>query len=214
MHAFIQYIIDFIFPPKTEELRLRAFSTEKFYSEVEKASKTEFTFIKAIFSYKNPLVRELIWQIKYKENRHALKCAGFALFKNLCMENPREENPDEAENILLIPIPISKKRRNERGYNQCELIIDEILKLDSRNIFKADYDFLIRTKHIEKQTFKNRNERIQNTEHIFAITKRYPFDTKIIIIDDVTTTGSTLREAYELLLKAGYIYVKAMTVAH
>ena len=48
--------------------------------------------------------------------------------------------------VTLIPIPISNKRRKERGYNQCELIINELKN------YKKDFSLLIRSKHIEKQT--------------------------------------------------------------
>jgi competence protein ComFC len=136
---------------------------------------------------------------------HAIRCAGYALYREL------DKNYKEAR---LIPIPISKNRRRERGYNQCELIINEIIRLDSEKRFLADYELLIREKDIEKQTHKNRSERISNTKHIFKVTKRNNLDAKIIIIDDVTTTGSTLKEARDELLKVGYTNVSALSIAH
>ena len=147
-------------------------------------------------------MKELIWQIKYKKNKKAVEIASHALFQSL------------KEPSLLIPIPISKKRRKERGYNQCDLLIDEIIRLDSENRFKKDYELLIRSKHIEKQTHKGRNERLENTKNIFEVTKKENLNQKIVIIDDVSTTGSTLKEAREELLKAGYSDVAGLTVAH
>ena len=191
-----------MFPPSPEELKLRSLSPERFAEVVPKALSAEFSFIKSLFSYKNPLVKELVWQIKYKKNKQAIKIAGYALFQNL------------NEPVLLIPIPISKKRRKERGYNQCELLIDEILKLDTEKKFQKDYGLLIRSKHIEKQTHKDRAERLENTKNIFEVTKKENVSQKIIIIDDVSTTGSTLEEARTELLKTGYLDVTALTVAH
>jgi competence protein ComFC len=196
-------IIDFIFPPSPEEVRIRSLSPVDFLAISPKAGVTEFPFITSVFSYKDPLVRELVWQIKYKKNKHAVEIAGYALyetFKNI------------TGNILLIPIPLSKKRRRERGYNQCELIIDEIVRLDNR--FVRDYEILKRVIHKDRQTDKNREERIQNSENIFDAIKKCDAQIKIIIIDDVTTTGSTLREARTALLNAGYNNVEALTVAH
>lgn len=167
-----------------------------------KSTPTEYPFIKSVFSYKDPLVRELIWQIKYRKNKHALRLAGHALFESL-------DRP-----ALLIPIPISKKRRKERGYNQCELLIDEIMKWNIKNEFKKDYNLLIRAKHIDKQTLKNRSERIENTKNIFEVTSKEGLGKKIIIIDDVSTTGSTLKEARNELLRAGYLDIEAVTIAH
>lgn len=198
----LYHIINFLFPPSPEELELRDISPERFLEVSKKASSTEFPFIKSIFSYKDPLVKELIWQIKYKKNRKALGIAGYALFQGL------------KEPALLIPVPISKKRRKERGYNQCELIVDEIMRLDTENRFKKDYSLLIRSKHIEKQTHKDRAERLENTKNIFEVTKKDRLDQKIIIIDDVSTTGSTLKEARDVFLEAGYSDIQTMTIAH
>lgn len=170
-----------------------------------RTSATEFPFIESIFSYKNPLVKELIWQVKYKKNKHAVHLAAYALLQRLSKLS---------QSSLLVPIPISKKRRKERGYNQCELLIDEILKLDTENKFQKDFELLIRSKHIEKQTHKDRSERLENTKGIFEATRKENLQRKIIIIDDVSTTGSTLKEACEELLSAGYSDVTALTVAH
>lgn len=194
------YIIDFLFPPSIEEMRLRSISPGEFYRASARANAPEFPFIISIFSYRDSLVRELIWQIKYRKNKYAVKCAAFALYKELNASK---------EPFLLVPIPLSRKRRNERGYNQCELIIDEILKLGH---FSNDYSLLIRAKDIDKQTFKNKVERMENTKNIFEVTRSGK--EKIIIIDDVSTTGSTLKEAREAFLKAGYKDISALTVAH
>lgn len=205
MFRLFQHIIDFIFPPSAEELKIRSIDGAWLLKNAEKARKAEFSFINPIFSYQESLIKELIWQIKYKKNMHAIRCAGYVLYCEL------NKNYKEAR---LIPIPISKNRRRERGYNQCELIINEIIRLDSEKKFLADFELLIREKDIEKQTHKNRSERISNIKHIFKVTKRNNLDRKIIIIDDVTTTGSTLKEARDELLKVGYTDVSALSIAH
>lgn len=205
MQEFIQYFIDFIFPPSSEELKLRTLSSDWLIHNGPQAPKTEFPFIHSLFSYKDPLIRELVWQIKYKKNKQAARCVAHALRNELLKYN---------EEILLIPIPISKKRRNIRGYNQSELLIDEIIKLDEKKIFKKDYGILIRARHIESQTKKNRHQRIENTKNIFEVIKKIETNKKIIIIDDVTTTGSTIKEARDALLKYGYSQIEALAIAH
>lgn len=206
MYKSLQYIIDFLFPPKPEELLLRSKTVDWFLNNSPKASPTENSFIDALFFYKDPLVREMIWQIKYKKNMHAIKIAGYSLYEELIKTNEGK--------LTLIPIPISKSRRKERGYNQCELIIDEIIKFDKKSQFSKDYTLLIREKDIEKQTLKNRKERIINTKHIFKVTNTINVNQNIIIIDDVTTTGSTIIEARNELLLSGYKNIKALTIAH
>ncbi len=206
MYNFFNILIDFIFPPNREELILRTISPLKMIEMSTRADLNEYSFIKAILSYKHPLVRELIWQIKYKKNRKALTLAGHILY----MELSKIPN-----NFLLIPIPISYKRRRERGYNQCELIINEIIKLDIGKQFSTDFNLIRRMKHIEKQTFMKRNERLNNIKNIFEVTNNnLDKNTKIIIIDDVSTTGSTLNEARNALLGAGFTEVYCQVIAH
>ncbi len=213
MQKIAQIIIDFIFPPKKEELELRSISPENLYTTTSKSGIAEFPFISFVFSYKYPLIRELVWQIKYKKNKHAIECAGYALWQELIKKYPKDAI--SSKSITLIPVPISKNRRKERGYNQSELIIDEILKYDKKNRFTKNYDLLIRIKDIEKQTLKNRSERLENTLHIFQVNKTaLENPVKIIIIDDVTTTGSTIREARDTLIASGYRNIETMALAH
>lgn len=210
MKKVLIHILDFIFPPKAEEIALRNISPEKLIEMSPKALVNEFPYIYSLFSYKNPLIRELIWQIKYKKNKHALQCAAFALYKELFNRSSLTNN----EVMTLLPIPISTQRRKERGYNQVELLIDEIIKLDLDKKFSKDFETLARIKNIDKQTFKNRNERLTNTEHIFKVIKPVQENQKIILIDDVSTTGSTLKEARSELLLSGYNDVECLTIAH
>lgn len=206
MHQLFLYIIDFIFPPKEEEITIRNISNEDFYIKYNKVIENEFNYIKSIYSYKDPLIRELIWQIKYKKNVKAIEIAGYSLYKKII--------EDKYKGKILIPIPISKERRKERGYNQCELIINEILKYDTAEIFNKDFNILYRIKNIEKQTFKNRNDRLINTKDIFQAKNNGNEKIPLILIDDVSTTGSTMNEASLALKKAGYVNIEYLTIAH
>jgi ComF family protein len=207
MFKALVFIIDIFFPPTREELLIRALSPHDFLKKARTAPISPLSFASSLFAYKDPLVRELIWQIKYKKNRHAAHIAATALYTRLLEFSSR---------LTLVPIPISKKRRRERGYNQCELIIDEIMKLDQEKRFLRDYSLLIRSKHIERQTLKGRTERLKNAKGIFEAREKEDREgaTQIIIIDDVMTTGSTAKEARETLLAAGYKNVGALTIAH
>lgn len=212
MNRFIlllkQSFIDFIFPPNQFALELRKLSPADFLKKYRNKYIGSGQF--SIFSYKNPLVRELIWQIKYKKNKHSIGIASYALYSELKAKYPT--------GATLIPIPISKNRRKERGYNQCELLIDEIIKLDKEKEtdgkFVKNFNLLFRIKDIEKQTLKNRSERLVNVKNIFEVRDKIQIENNIIIIDDVTTTGSTLDEAKKTLIEAGYLDVECLTIAH
>lgn len=206
------FLLDFIFPPTKSALELRAISPITLFARLPPSPSPPHPFITSLFAYKNPLVSELIWSIKYKKDRHAIECGGYVLYKKLAEIYLNETC---SEKIILIPIPISKERRKERGYNQCELLICEVMKLDTENRFAENFDLLARTKHTEGQTLKNRKDRLESAENIFDIRKNLQNkNLPIVIIDDVTTTGSTLKEAREALLRARYTDVRALTLAH
>lgn len=201
-------IINLIFPISEMGARVNNISNEELSDSNIRCKNNINSNIQSIFIYKNPLIRELVWQIKYKKNNHALKCAGYALYNEIIKNNSK---------AILVPIPISKQRRNERGYNQCELIINEIIKLDTNNNFKKVFDLLIRNRNTTKQTFKDRNNRINDSKSIFSINNNLVSDyfrENIIIIDDVMTTGSTINSAIECLSNAGFENIRVITLAH
>jgi ComF family protein len=104
------------------------------------------------------------------------------------------------ENTLLIPVPISKSRMSERGFNQMEYITLEIGRL-----FKLDVSsnlIFCRNSH-EHQASKNKVERYSAKENPFYIDKQKTFSIKqyssVTLVDDVITTGSTLEKVADVI---------------
>jgi competence protein ComFC len=200
-----QILLDFIFPPNEMELKIRNISIADFYKETKPANTPPFDFIHSLYSYKHPIITELVWQIKYKKNKKAVEIASYYLYEYLLKTYK--------SGAILIPIPISKKRRKERGYNQCEILIDQIIKIDKEKIFNKNYNILKRLIHKDRQTLKKRNERIQESKGIFSIEIDNEIKDKIIvIIDDVVTTGSTAKQAYDLFIESGYKNVNVLSL--
>ena len=120
-------------------------------------------------------------------------------------------------------MPITSRRRRERGFNQCELIANEIerLRLDADNVVIV-HDLLVRTHHKSRQTLKDRSERLDSAQGIFsvnevAIEKLHRLcvsDYLMLVIDDVVTTGSTIRDAIYTLRNAGFEKTFGLSVAH
>ena len=210
MQFLLTFFLDFLFPPSTEALRLREMQPAEVFSIFRRAEPLHQTFITSLFSYKDPLIAELVKQIKSQKNRHAYELAGYALYQELLKVTPGQTETK----IVLVPIPISKKRRRERGYNQCGLLIEAILKHDTENKFEKRFDILERTKHTEDQKLKNREERLAGSGKIFTAKIVADPNIPLIIIDDVSTTGSTLEQARDTLIKAGYTTISALTLAH
>ena len=105
---------------------------------------------------------------------------------------------------LLVPVPLSEERLYERGFNQSEaLIIESGLKPT----------FILKRTHTEKQSKKSRGERI-HLEDIFKIIEGVDVVGKrVVLIDDIYTTGSTLMHAGKILKEQGAFAVSAITVA-
>lgn len=205
MSPLLAFFLDFLFPPTQEALALRACVPEEIFKKLPPAPASPDPFITPLFAYKNPLVAELVLSIKNRKDQHCIELGAYALYTKL-KELAKEP-------VLLIPIPISKSRRRERGYNQCEVLIDKMIELDAENQCEKSFNTLLRTKDSGEQKLKSRSERLESTASIFNA-KFTPTEKPIILIDDVTTTGSTLKEAREVLLQAGYKDVSALTLSH
>ena len=99
--------------------------------------------------------------------------------------------------------PINKKTFYERGFNQSELIAEELSKMTGINIIKK---CILKTKDNEKQSLMTGAKRFENVRGVFAIDSKYENlikDKRILIIDDVLTTGSTMSECARMLKKSG-----------
>ena len=102
---------------------------------------------------------------------------------------------------LILPVPISPERRRKRGFNQARLIT-ETLPPALRRL--ADYNNLIKTRNTPPQTGLTRKERMQNLKGAFAIKASFNLvNKKILLIDDVVTTGATLDTCAKELRRAG-----------
>lgn len=111
---------------------------------------------------------------------------------------------------LLIPVPLSKKRLRWRGFNQSELIAQEV----NKNIGLEISSELRRIKHKTAQAKLNLTERKNNLKNCFCWSGENLENKKIIIIDDVCTTGSTLNEIALELKKHQAEEIWGLVLAH
>jgi ComF family protein len=115
------------------------------------------------------------------------------------------------EGRVLIPLPISKKRRRERGFNQSAIIAKHL----SRQFQIPCYENILhKTKHNTAQFSLSLGERKKNPVGCYEVQNRELIKEKtIILIDDVFTTGSTVNECAKVLKGGGAFRVIALTVA-
>lgn len=151
--------------------------------------------------------------LKYKEKIQLARPLGVLLFMAFC----RYWNRGNIN--LIVPIPLHKRKLRSRGFNTSFLLVKEWAF-----IFKAQYgtlpvipvagDILVRKRWTEPQTGLGRKERLQNIKNAFGVSNPSKVKgKKILLVDDVYTTGATVNECAKVLLKAGAVYVDVLTLA-
>ncbi len=164
-----------------------------------------FTDEMYIFKYED-LVRECF--IKYKFGEQNYRYKAFANFiikdKKICGFLKKYD--------IIIPVPISKKRIKQRGYNQSELIIKECAKLD-RNIVVCT-NVLYKIKNTKPQSTLNKEQRKINLKGAYKLENSGTIANKrILLFDDIYTTGSTLEECATVLKQAKVREIGVFTLA-
>jgi competence protein ComFC len=173
---------------------------ERFYGRVKiERATTAFSFVKG------GLLQELIHKLKY-DNRPEIGIELGKIYGNILRESGTWNNID-----YVIPVPLHPKKKHQRGYNQAEMWgqgLAESLGIELRN------DLLIRTDYTESQTKKSRTERFANVENVFSITDQTLLNNKkILLVDDVLTTGATLEACSNTLLNASELSVNIVCIA-
>jgi ComF family protein len=110
----------------------------------------------------------------------------------------------------LLPIPLGKKRLRERGYNQVAMVAIPLSMQLGLNYLPTA---LVRARETRSQVGLSAGERQLNVKDAFLADRRKVYGRTILLIDDVSTTGSTLSSAAEALCSAGAMDVFAMTIA-
>ena len=150
-------------------------------------------------------VQDLIHSFKYGNRVHLCQPLGLLIATSL--EGFRSESvPD-----VIIPVPLHRKRLRQRGFNQSQLI-GEVLK--KRWKVPLEVANLRRIRWTEPQTTLDAKGRVSNVAGAFAVKDPRTVEGKrVLLVDDVFTTGSTIRECAEALREAGAAAVFAVTVA-
>jgi ComF family protein len=127
-------------------------------------------------------------------------------FDGIIFNQPELKN---SGNILLIPIPLSKKRENRRGFNQAELIAKSFNINHGYKISLA----LKKVKDTKAQSSQSAPARAKNIKNCFVWAGDNLKGKTIILIDDVVTTGATLNEAAAILKIAGAEKIYGLVIA-
>lgn len=124
---------------------------------------------------------------------------------------PLTELTNDQSIRALVPIPLHRHRLMERGYNQTELLCTAFSRKISIPVKK---NLLIKRKKTDAQAGLDRSKRLVNIKGAFSCPGRFPKGARLLLVDDVCTTGSTLNECAQVLKKAGATHVYGFVIAH
>jgi len=217
----LKQVINFLLPQNENIERLLNVSQGNLRRLLPKAEVINDSLSFPIFSYRNKDVRTLLWALKYKNNTEVLSRLAQFVYEEI-LEVAEEKMMYEGKNkIALIPIPMNKSGERHKGFNQTEVLCQEIRKI-SQNNFEV-WNILEKTRETKHQAELKRSERLENMRASMQVninakrvlnSKARGKNYLLIIIDDVYTTGATIKEARRALSEIGMEDVLAITIAH
>ena len=214
--------INLIFPPvcgicgkidknflcKKCEMKLK--SQEYFF--IDKYDEEIQNFEEHIYFFKyEGMIRNIILKYKFREKSYLYKSfVNFLLKNEIFFENLEKYD-------TIVPVPISKKRLKERGYNQSLLLAKELVnqtKMKGIINLKLDNNSIIKTKNIIEQSKLTKEDREQNVQGVYKLNNEQQLlNKRILLIDDIYTTGSTAKECCKILKQAKPKKIGVLTIA-
>ncbi len=154
----------------------------------------------SVFAHRG-LPREIVIRLKYRGERHLARCAA------ILMDEYSTVLP--SADAVVVPVPASRKRLRERGYNHAGLIARHLAGITGSGFGK-----LLAREERPPQVGLSEEERRANVKGVFSIRDRVDYGREIWLVDDVMTTGSTLCEASRTLFEGGADSVSAITLTY
>ena len=212
----IRTILNFLLPESYVEKQIVDLDVDSLLSKLNVRNIEKVSFASTLFSYRDPDIRNLIWALKYHGQKNVSKMFSIYLYEHILSELGENAYLSNFYSPILIPIPLSKKRLRERGYNQAEIIARDILSHDGSKLFSLIENVLIKINNSNHQAHtSSKKEREANIINSFKAVNRDLIEGRnILLIDDVITTGATVIEARKILLDAGAKNVRALSIAH
>ncbi len=179
------------------------------------------------FFYKDFKIQKVIKAFKYRFIKDMEIPLGRLM--NSYLEKAKERI--DLSGSILIPVPLHKRKYNQRGYNQSELIAGQISKSLNQSTqinlsarpspqilegsgFEIINDCLIKNKTTKDQAILENKERTKNIKGVFSCVKPEVIEGKnILLVDDIYTTGATMQECARILKEAGAKEITGLVIA-
>lgn len=215
---FLNIVLDFIFPPccgfcgkigKTylcNKCKNELIYSNIYLNQLDNYENSNLKFIDEhfyLFSY-DGIIREKILQYKFNDNSYLANTISEFFINNekLCGFLKKYD--------IMIVIPISQSRKRERGYNQSELIAKKISKV---GLIYFESDILQKIKNNKPQSSLNYEQRLKNVKNVYKVENKQKIKgKKVLLFDDIYTTGATANECAMMLKQKGARKVGILTI--
>ncbi len=171
---------------------------------IDKTENKYFEYQIKILKYED-IIRKRIIEFKFQEKSYLYKT-----FSKIILNDKKVYSFLKNYDIIIC-VPMYIKKKLLRGYNQCELIANE---LASKLQIQKQFNNLIKIKDTKKQSTLKREERLLNVKEAFKLKDNTKIASKkVILFDDIYTTGSTVNECSKILKQGGASEVLVITLA-
>lgn len=214
--SIFQACIDFLFPPSPLVKELEILTAGELAERLPRSREHKAGAAEALFDYRDQKVRALVWELKYRGNRRFAKLLAQILYDELLEKEFDLLFFKDFTRPIITSVPLSAKRFRERGFNQMDMVIEELAAQDLGGNFEFPKKLVKKVRHTLSQTsLKNRLARWENLRGCFKVTDPAKVAGRnIIILDDVLTTGSTIEEMRSALFEGGARKVIGLCIAH
>lgn len=172
------------------------------YCAMCRRGERHFDRVRSVFAYQGE-VRKATYRLKYGDARYLAPYFG-AYLADLYFDDPVSVD-------LVVSVPLYRKRERERGYNQAHLMARDFAER-ARLIYLPEA--LVKVRSTSSQTKLSYRERQDNLAGAFVADKTLVKGMRVLVVDDVLTTGATMSEVAHALKKAGAVHVYGLTLAN
>ncbi len=205
-------LLDFLFP--------RSEATSLLYTNEDVALATSDKLetlpegVHAALRYRDELVRAMVWEIKYKGSRE-LAARGARVLHDELLSILDEALIFAPEPLVLLPVPATRKKKRERGWNPPEVLAQALVEYD-RALYICAPHAVKKVRETEEQSkTRSRKARLENLRGAFALAEPEKLTGKtVVVLDDVVTTGATFAEVKKVVLEAKPKRVICLALGH
>ncbi|MEI6022916.1 MAG: phosphoribosyltransferase family protein [bacterium] len=205
----LQYIFELLFPSFcincNTKGKMLCISCAK---SIFRALPHELSWVRPLYNYQNPIVKKIIKDAKYHH-----KTQGYIeLIQYIRPEVLNFIQKRDFKNYIAIPAPQHISKTNMRGFNQAEKLAHTLF---DTSFITIDTNIITKIKPTTPQAqIHTRSVRLKNTQYSMQANKICDTDTLYILVDDVITTGGTMKEMHRALSARGAKHIIGITLAH